>query len=244
MRTRTLILTFAIALAAAVPARAQSADGPPSSEPASASPKLEERNRADGGQAPTPATGIGFRAFFLFDRVSMTASESFEAALETSTLNGFGGGVDITRLWQGLFARVAVSRLSGDGERVIVVDGERIPLGVPLEVKMTPIELGAGWRVPIGRTGRVAAYGGAGLLRLSYKESSPDADPDEDVDESFNGSVVFGGVDFGLSRAFMAGVEAQFRSVPDAIGEGGLSRESDETNLGGFAIRFMMGLRR
>jgi opacity protein-like surface antigen len=226
MRTRTLILTLAVALAAVVPARAQNGGG--------------------GGteRAQTTGSGVGLRAFFLFDRVSMTAADSFEAALETSTLNGFGGGVDVTRLWQRLFARVAVSRLSGDGERVIVVDGERIPLGVPLEVKMTPIELGAGWRVPIGRAGRVAAYGGAGLLRLSYKETSEDADSDEDIDESFNGSVVFGGVDFDLSRGFMAGVEAQFRSVPDAIGEGGLSREFDETNLGGFAIRFVIGFRR
>lgn len=231
MRTRSTILVFALALFAAAPARAQirTDDRPASAEP---------------GQAQAAGSGVGLRAFFLFDRVSMTASESFEAALETSTLNGFGGGVDVTRLWQGLFARVAVSRLSADGERVIVVDGERIPLGVPLEVKMMPLELGAGWRVPVGRTGRVAAYGGAGLLRLSYEESSPGADPEEDFDESFTGRVIFGGVDFDLSRGFMAGVEAQFRSVPDAIGEGGLSREFDETNLGGFAIRFVVGFRR
>ena len=234
MRTRHIILALAIALAGVVPARAQPGAG-----------GLQTTGSGGGTErAQTAGSGVGLRAFFLFDRVSMTAADSFEAAFETSSLNGFGGGVDITRLWQGLFARAAVSRLSGDGERVVIVDGERIELGVPLEVTMTPLELGLGWRAPIGGGERIAAYGGAGLLRLSYKESSPDADPGEDIDESFNGSVIFGGVDFGLSGGFMAGVEAQFRSVPDAIGEGGLSREFDETNLGGFAIRFVIGFRR
>ena len=184
------------------------------------------------------------RAFFLLDRVAMTAADSFKATLDSSSLNGFGGGVDVTRLWKGLFVRGAFSMLSGDGERVVVVNGETIPLGVPLEVKMMPLEIGGGWRAPLDPSRRAEAYGGGGLLRLSYKESSPGADAAEDLDESFNGTFYFGGVDFDLSNGFMAGFEAQYRSVPDAIGQGGVSREFEETNLGGFAIRFVVGFRK
>jgi hypothetical protein len=174
----------------------------------------------------------------------MTAADSFSATLDSSSLTGFGGGVDVTRLWKGLFVRGAVSRLSGDGERVVVVGGEAIPLGVGLEVQMTPIEIGGGWRITLGPSRRAEVYGGAGLLRLRYQETSEGADSGEDLDESFNGTLVFGGVDFNLSNGFMAGFEAQFRSVPDAIGEGGVSREFEETNLGGFAIRFVVGFRK
>jgi hypothetical protein len=190
--------------------------------------------------------GVGVRAFFLVDRVAMNAAESFKATLDSSSLTGFGGGVDVTRLWKGLFARGAFSRLSGDGERVVVVDGDAVPLGFPLEVQMTPLELGGGWRQALDPSRRSEAYAGAGWLRLHYQETSQGtgADPSENIDESFNGTVFFGGVDFDLSKGFMVGFEAQYRSVPDAIGEGGVSKEFDETNLGGFAIRFVIGFRR
>jgi opacity protein-like surface antigen len=196
---------------------------------------------------PAPRSeGVGVRVFFLLDRVAMNASESFKATLDSSSLTGFGGGVDVTRLWSGVFVRGAFSRLSGDGERVVVVDGEAIPLGFPLEVTMTPLEIGGGWRQAIDPSRRTEAYAGAGWLRLKYQEKSggTGADATEDLDESFNGMLFFGGVDFDLSKGFMVGFEAQYRSVPDAIGEGGVSREFDETNLGGFAIRFVVGFRK
>jgi hypothetical protein len=225
MRARAIAMACAASLIVATPAFAQAEYGA-------------------GGQTAARPAGVGVRVFFLLDRVAMNASDSFDAALGSSSLNGFGGGADVTRLWKGLFVRAAFSRLSAEGERVVVVDGEAIPLGIPLEVTMTPFEFGGGWRHPLDPSRRTEAYGGAGLLRLSYKETSQGADASENIDESFTGTVLFGGVDFDLSKGFMVGVEAQYRSVPDAIGEGGLSREFEETNLGGFAIRFVVGFRR
>ena len=235
MRARVSLLGCAILLVCASSASAQTAPGAADLPPSHGAAGLQTGGRGDT---------VGVRAFFLLDRVAMNASESFKATLDSSSLTGYGGGVDVTRLWRGFFVRGAFSRLSGEGERVVVVDGDAIPLGIPLEVKMMPIEIGGGWRHPIDPSRRTEAYAGIGWLRLSYKETSEDADASEDIDESFNGTVLFGGVDFDLSKGFMVGFEAQYRSVPDAIGEGGVSREFEETNLGGFAIRFVVGFRK
>ena len=40
-----------------------------------------------------------------------------------------------------------------------------------------------------------------------------------------------------------AGVEGQYRSIKDALGEGGVSDVFGETNLGGAVFRVMFGVR-
>jgi hypothetical protein len=55
---------------------------------------------------------------------------------------------------------------------------------------------------------------------------------------------VFGGVEVPVWKWMVAGVEAQYRSVPNAIGDGGVSAEFRETNLGGAVLRVMIGIRK
>jgi hypothetical protein len=59
-----------------------------------------------------------------------------------------------------------------------------------------------------------------------------------------SGAFLFGGVEFGAWKWVTVGAEAQYRSVPDAIGEAGVSAAFDETDLGGFTFRIMFGVRR
>lgn len=184
---------------------------------------------------------VGVRAWFGLDFNAMSASESFDAVLGSSQLVGFGGGADVT-VWKNVFARVSFSRAKKDGERAVVFNGQVIPIGVPITVSYTPIEIGGGWQFPL--TGGVRPYAGAGLFRLRYKEESDFGIPDEEVDLSKNGYVVFGGVEVPVWKYVIVGGEAQFRSVPDAIGTGGVSRDFEETNLGGFTVRVLFGIRR
>lgn len=184
---------------------------------------------------------VGVRAWFGLDFNTMSASDSFDAVLGSAQLLGFGGGADVT-VWKNAFARVSFSRAKKDGERAVIFNREVIPIGVPITVSYTPIEIGGGWQFPLA--GGVRPYAGAGLFRLRYKEESDFGVPDDSVDLSKNGYVVFGGVEVPVWQYVIVGGEAQFRSVPDAIGTGGVSRDFEEKNLGGFTLRVLFGLRR
>jgi hypothetical protein len=187
--------------------------------------------------------GIGIHGFVLYERTAMIASQSFDAVLGSSTLSGTGGGVEVLRLWRGLFARVVGSTARAEGSRTIAAGGDPESVDIPTTVEVSPLVIGAGWRVPVGRTGRVVPYGGAGFLRLSYRETSKFATDAENTIAVFHGYTVFGGVDVGIWKVLSAGVEAEVRHAPRAIGTAGVSQVFDEHDLGGSAIRVLVGVR-
>jgi hypothetical protein len=159
-------------------------------------------------------------------------------------MTGLGGGFEVLNLWSGMFARLNFSVASAAGERVILFENGAIPTGIPLHVKLNPLEAGAGWRSDLGRRRLVGVYGGASLLRMRYRQTSDFAQPDEDIDETFNGLSAFGGVDFTIARWVMIGAEGQYRLVPDGLGQDGSSKAFGESDLGGLTFRVMVGIRR
>lgn len=187
---------------------------------------------------------IGARVFGVVDINQMAASDSFKAVVDTSTLKAYGAGVDVTGLWKNLFARVAFTQAKKDGERAVVSGSTVYPIGVPLSLTMTPIEVGAGWRfVSKSGSGRLTPYVGGGALLMKYKEESPFGASGEDVDISKTGGVVFGGVDYIVVKPLVVGAEVQYRTVPDAIGDGGVSQDFGENDLGGVTFRIVFGVR-
>lgn len=200
-----------------------------------------------------PKPGVG--GFVLFDMQSMAAKDTFDAIFEKSTFQSVGFGAEAFNLFRGLFARVTYSKITENGSRVAVVNGEAVPLNIDLEMQLGTTEVSGGWRFPLGkprRTGvparltypRFNAYGGGGVLFVSFRETSEFALAGEDSNESFNGYTVFGGIDATVWKLIYAGFEAQYRSVPDALGEGGASKEYSETDLGGFVVRVLFGIRK
>lgn len=198
---------------------------------------------AQSGTSPAPESKIGGRIFVHFDAQSMAAKDTFETVTGSTTLLGGGGGVEVHRLWRRLFVRADLSRFVKLGERVFVVDGEVFPLGTELEVTMTPIALGAGWRFsPIGSRG-IVPYLGAGLLFLKYREVS-DADVSgEEVSETYDGFTIFGGIEVPVWRALSAGAELGWRRA-SVSPLGGVMQAFGESNLGGTSIRVMVSLRK
>jgi len=91
---------------------------------------------------------------------------------------------------------------------------------------------------------RFTFYGGAGILRLAYNETSDFAALGDDDRASLGGYSAFGGVDIWIWKWVTAGVEAQYRKVANALGEAGVSKEYGEKDLGGAAVRVMIGVRR
>jgi opacity protein-like surface antigen len=224
MRLRILLSVMAVCLLAS-PAAAQSGNG-----------------------------SVGLRAYFLYDSVWMSASDSFDAVLNTSSFKGPGVGIEATDLWKGVFVKFAFAKMGAEeGHRVVFIDSQVISTGVARRVEMAPIEFGAGWRQSLDPTGRFVAYGGASGMWLKYKETSPmpPASATENLDETFNGYAVFAGLDVSVWRNVFAGVEFQYRGIPDAIGQAPAAGAPEtashfygETDLGGTAFRILFGIRR
>jgi hypothetical protein len=193
--------------------------------------------------APRPQTAI--RGFADFGATRFAAADTFKATLGSSTGLFVGGGVEVV-LPQRLFVNVRVSRFKKSGERVFVEDGEVFPLGIDMEVGITPVEVSAGYRFqPQGRSRNVIPYIGGGVGWHRYSETSDFAGSGEDVSERFNGYHALGGVEFRMGRLFGLAGEAQWTTIPDALGTelSGASEAFDETNLGGisFRVRLVIG---
>ena len=181
---------------------------------------------------PRSSAAPGLRGFASVMVDAMDATESFKAITGKSTVVSYGGGVQFVNLWRGLFVEASIERSSLDGERAFVFDDEVFPLGIPLKITMTPVDLVAGWRFAADTS--VRTYAGAGATFLSYKETSEFADADENVDERYTGFVLMGGIDIGLWKWVHARGEVRYRRIDDALGVGGVSAAFDETRLGGF----------
>lgn len=190
----------------------------------------------------TSSERIGGRVFGWGDWQQMTAKESFDAVTGSSSLSGAGGGAEVQRVWRGVFLRAAVSQMKADGERVFVHDGTVFPLGIPMELTMMPIEVGAGWRFkPVG--GRLVPYVGAGALWVKYKETAEGETASERVQETYSGAVVFGGVDVSVWRFLSAGAEVAWRTAT-VKDPGGALEAFGENNLGGVSVRVMLSIGR
>lgn len=93
---------------------------------------------------------------------------------------------------------------------------------------------------PRGPGFRLTPYLGGGFGRVSYKESSDFAQGDDNVTSSTSTYHAFVGVEVPVWKWFGLNVEGFYRWAPDAVGEGGVSAEFSETDLGGPALRLKL----
>lgn len=185
------------------------------------------------------AAQVSLRGFGDVGMTTLTAQESFSAVTGSNSAVVFGGGID-AGVWSGLFLSVRASYVRKDGERVFLFDGQQFTLGVPVTITITPVELSGGWR--FNRGAKLAPYLAGGIGFHRYRETSDFSVDDEDIDERFTGFQALGGVEFRISRFIAAAGEAQWTTVPDALGQdpGGVAAAFDEHNLGGITFRVKM----
>lgn len=184
-----------------------------------------------GGTSKVAIRGYGTAGTMIF-----TASQSFDAVLGTRSLPTFGGGVEVI-LRDHLLIGVGAWRASKDGERVFVgPDDEVFPLGIPLQVTVTPVEITGGWRFT-GLSRRVIPYAGGGFSSFKYAEDSDTGESGDDGSDRFGGYHVLGGVEARLASLIGVAGEVVWTSIPDGLGAAGASNAFDETNLGGTAVR-------
>jgi opacity protein-like surface antigen len=192
--------------------------------------------------AEAQTRGVMLRGFGDVGATTFTAKNSFDAVLGSEGGLVFGGGIEAV-LPQRVFVNVRASRFRDVGQRVFLFNGEQFDLGIPATVTVTPVELTGGYRFDVGW--RVVPYGGAGLGWHRYEESSRFADASENVDERFTGYQVVGGAELRLARWIAAAAEAQWATVPGALGDdpNSVSHEFNESDLGGvtFRIKVVIG---
>jgi hypothetical protein len=177
-----------------------------------------------------------------------TAKESFTAILDKRNGTDIGAGAQIalqTGMLRGLFVQVDASRFEETGQRVFVEDREVFPLGIPLTIGLTPIEVSAGYRFNPARRvrggtvrSRFAVFAGGGIGSVGYRET----DEADVFNERFTAYHVMGGADVTVWKMIQVGAEARYRTVPDSLGVGGVSGEFNETDLGGTTIRVRFGI--
>ena len=227
MMRRVASLLLAFVMASAIDAVAQSKPRPQRPQP----PPL-----------PPPALEIG--GYAMIGVMNFAAADSFDVILGSPSGMIFGGGARVGLPLGGLFVDVGAWRFRGEGERAFVFQGEEFDLGIPVEVTVTPLEITGGWQFRLRRAPKFRPYMGGGFSSYGYKETSEFATDAENVDDRFTGYHLLGGAEYRVSRwAALAG-EVTWTTVPDALGEGGVSAEFDEDNLGGTSFRFKITIGR
>ena len=181
-------------------------------------------------------TGFMLRGFGDVGSTTFAAEKSFRAVLGSDTGRVFGGGIEAV-LPQRIVVNLRASRFREAGQRVFLFNGQQFDLGIPTTITVTPLEFTGGYRFDFGR--RFIPYGGAGLGWHRYEETSRFADAGENVNERFTGYHVMGGAEFRLAQWIGAAAEAQWTTVPDALGAdpNSASHEFDESDLGGVTFR-------
>jgi len=188
--------------------------------------------------APAPRSrAIEIGGFAMFGQINFAASESFDAIIGDPAGPLLGGGAHVGLPFGGLFVEVGGWKFNDDGERAFVSNGQVVSLGIPVEITLTPIEISGGWRFRFNKIPRLLPYAAGGFSSYGYKETSQFAATTEDLEERFNGYHILGGAEVKLLRWLGIAGEVAWTTIPDSIGEAGVSAAFNETDLGGTSFR-------
>jgi len=179
---------------------------------------------------------ISIRGFGDVGLTVFTATQSFKAVLGKPSGPVFGGGVE-AGLSKHLFLSLAASRFRRTGHRVFVFDDQVFNLNIADTITITPLELTGGYR--FRSRGLIVPYAGIGVGWLKYEETSAHSTPAEDAKTTHTGYHLLGGAEIPLQKWLAAGIDAQWSSVPNGLGDASTSVASvyDEHDLGGFTLR-------
>ncbi len=219
------------------------AEEPPDAAATTPSPGTKPGQAATKKPAAPPKkpSQYSFRGFGSLEFEYFQAHQSFDAIFSSSTGFLYGGGAEVS-IGPQWFVQGRVSHMSKTGERAFVYNGEVSHLGIADTVSMTPFDVSVGYRVASKSPVTPYVAGGAGFL--SYTETSASADSTDNTSGTFASYHVAGGVEVPIVRKWLSiAGEVQYRSVPGAIGKEGISKDLNESNLGGLSacVKILIG---
>ena len=163
------------------------------------------------------------------------ASKSAKAIFDGSSGGGTVGGFIRFGLGQSFFVEAHGRQFQRTGERVFVADASSqvFRLGHPLKIRLIPVYGVIGYR--FGQNTHFAPYVTVGLGATSYREESNVAG----LVETFSATKVSGhgalGLDY-LAGPVRFGVEVGYSTVPNTIGQEGVSKVYAEKDVGGLTV--------
>jgi hypothetical protein len=193
--------------------------------------------------APRPAAprppAWSVRVFGMATEQSFAAVDTFDATFGKTYGPFFGGGAQLV-VNDRFFAEIAISRFQETGNRAFINAGQAFNLGIPLTATITPIELTGGYRFRLRSLPKVRPYVAAGFGSYGYQETSQFAAAGDDVDTRHAGFLLNGGAEFRLQRLVGLAIDVQYSHIPGILGNGGVSQQAGESDLGGVAARFKL----
>jgi opacity protein-like surface antigen len=183
---------------------------------------------------PADEPAVSIRPFLMGMQQQFAARDSFEAVFGQASYPFWGGGADVA--FRNFFIEVSASRFTQSGERVFRHNDENFQLGIPLSVRLTPVEVLGGYR--FRRWSRIIPYGGAGFGSYKYEEESEFSEPAEDLEQRQSGFVVVAGAEVRAHRWVGVGVDVHYTRIGGILGDSGVSADVGEDDLGGVSARF------
>jgi opacity protein-like surface antigen len=198
-------------------------------------------------RAPRPVAddepSFALRPFVMMTGENFTARQTFDATFGQSNAPFFGGGLELVlSQLSGFYVDGTVSRFKKTGHRAFRANGQNFSLGIPLTATITPLEVSVGYRFRMSR--RVFPYVGLGVGSYGYKETSDFSDAGENVDTRHSGYLAVGGAEVRVHRLVGIAGDVQYTRVPGILGNGGISKEAGENDLGGITVRFKVAFGR
>lgn len=194
--------------------------------------QLPNGRRATAGGGRFMARGFGHGGGLLF-----TARDSFETILGSTVNSVYGGGGQIV-FPNGVFAQASIDRFRKTGTRALVSGNQVFTLEIPNRLTVTSIQMTGGYRVE--SSNRIATYFGGGAGWHTLEEASPSVPGAESVSKRSLGYHVLGGAEYPVMRWLWIAGEAQWATVPKALGETGVSAVYGEKDLGGTTFRLKL----
>ncbi len=143
-RPMILALGVVFAVAAVSGASAQSTGQKPPAKPATAPAPAKAPPKAPA--KPSDKQPLAIQGIVSIGLTSLASSQSFDAVAGTHSKMTFGFGAEIQNIWKNVFAGVAYSPMSLEGERVFVDSGTVYPLGIPVDISVNSLDIVGGWR--------------------------------------------------------------------------------------------------
>jgi hypothetical protein len=182
---------------------------------------------------------MSLRVFVMGAKQQFSATTTFDAVFGAPAQPFWGGGGEVV-FRKGLFVDVSASQFKKTGQRAFLSNGETFRLGIPLTATITPVELTGGYRIRLRNHETLIPYVSAGVGWYHYQETSNFSDSRENTDARHNGYLANAGIEFRVHRLVGLAGDVQYTHIPGILGDGGISKDANEKDLGGIAARFKL----
>ena len=168
-------------------------------------------------------------------------ADSFQAVFDSRGGVVLGTGV-MVELPRGIYMEGTIDYFSKEGYRVYVSGTKVVRTDIDTSISIVPLTFTGGYR--FGLKPSFVLYVGGGFGRYYYKQKDIATElKGEDSYKGYGGYHLLGGVEFRADKPISFAGELKWNTVPQAIGEGGVSKYYEEDNIGGISFSFKVLLR-